>query len=105
MVSIYMMAPDGNEYPQDLYLPTQIMQLKLECGGETLTIVSAYKESFLINNYEVAEVIEWTRKYSYFGTPDTIYFETANATSEIDQRYVSDITDCPPNEFTLYLDN
>ena len=60
------------------------MKIKLSCGGETLTIVPAYKESFKINDlYEVAKVIEWPRKFSYFTTMTAIKFEGGDPTSVI----------------------
>ena len=78
-----MKSIDGISYPWSLYLEDQLMEIKLSCGGETLTIVPTYKESFKINNYEVAKVIEWPTKFSYLTTKKEIKFEDGDPTSVI----------------------
>lgn len=52
-----MKSIDGISYPWALYEEDQLLEIKLSCGGETLTIVPAYKESFKLNDFEVAKVI------------------------------------------------
>jgi hypothetical protein len=79
-----MKSIDGISYPWALYKEDQLLEIKLSCGGETLTIVPAYKESFKLNDFEVAKVIEWpTIYYSYFTTKMAIKFEGGDPTSVI----------------------
>ena len=60
MIRIYMVAPDGISYPQDLYKEVHLMEIKTKCGLETLSIVPAYKDSYQINSFDVSKVIERT---------------------------------------------
>lgn len=83
LVTIYMKSIDGISYPWALYEEDQLLEIKLSCGGETLTIVPAYKESFKLNDFEVAKVIQWPTIFSYFTTKMAIKFEGGDPTSVI----------------------